>query len=81
MTSQRGKHLRARDVLQIVVVSGDESVAKRWRDENARRKVGGFEYVKTIAVSERVGVEEGQKRRFQELGLAPFVEGGGNRGG
>jgi hypothetical protein len=64
-----------------VVVLGDESVAKRRRDENARREVGGFEYVKTTAVSERVGVEEGQKLGFQELCLAPFVEGGGNRGG
>jgi hypothetical protein len=54
MTRQRGKHFRVRDVLQVVVVLGDENVAERGRDENARREVGGFEHGETIEVSERV---------------------------
>ncbi len=53
-----------RDVLQVVVVSGDENVAKRGRDENARRKIGGFEDGETVAIRELVRVEEGQKVGF-----------------
>jgi hypothetical protein len=63
------------------VVLGDEVVAERWRDEDARRGVWGAENVKAIAVREGVGVEQGEELGFQELRLTPFVEGGGNRGG
>ncbi len=81
MPGERGENFRVRDVLEVVMVLGDESIAERRGDENAGREVGGFENREAIAIGERVGVETGQKISFEFLRLFPCVEGGGNERG
>ena len=81
MTRQRGEDFGVGHVLEVCVVLRDESVAEGGRDENARRKVGGFEDCQAISVSERVWVQRGQEIGFGELGAFPFVERGGNMRG
>ena len=73
MTRQRGKHFGVRDVLQIVVVACDESVVERGWDENAGRKIGGFENGETVASSEGGRVDESQEIRIELLSMTPGV--------
>jgi hypothetical protein len=50
MARERGKHFRVRDVLEIVMVLGDEDIAERGWDKNAGQEVSRFEDRETVAI-------------------------------
>jgi hypothetical protein len=64
-------------VLEVGVVLADELIAKRRRNQDARREVSVFVDGETVAMSERVRIKGLKKVGFVVLSVFPV----GNRGG
>ncbi len=62
------------------MVLADECVAKGWWDEDTGREVGVLVDGKAVAGSKGVGVQGGEKRVVDVLGVFPFGDGSGQVG-
>ena len=80
VAGQRGKNFGVRDVLEVVVVLANESVAKGWWDEDTGREIGVLVDGKAVAGSKGGGVQGGEKRVVGVLGVFPFDDGSGQVG-
>ena len=54
----------------------DERIAEGGWDENARREIGVLENGQAIAVSEGVGIQEGEEVGLIVSGMFPVLDGG-----